>query len=408
MNNTKKSLKVSNGITLIALVITIIVLLILAGISISMLSGDNSILQKATDAKTNTDNAQIKERVQLAYLAALTGGNGSLTEDSFKQELIKEFGTSKITDDTIVTSEDGKTWNVTIDGAVAEVEAVTNTLAQKKLGDAYEENWIGKTIKYSAGPSGNEVSDWIIIGQDKTNKDVLITTANPVEIFEVNLTLEGWCDYIKNLNTACSVYAGKIGKNNVAVKQARSITLDDINNAVGFTLPETFDEFTFGATQDFEHNQVKYFYPDETNKTWINPNTSGTTWPHANDVYYYYNDNGTYKYGSAKNGSSLVALSSTNLSKPNNMAYVLANNSAYWVASRSVSVGSDTAGFFVANVGNGLVGCHYSYVVCNSNASGGNDRGGSGSVALRPCIVLSSEIPYDDVKDDIGATYKYE
>ena len=39
-NYTKKSLKTSNGITLIALVITIIVLLILAGISISMLSGD--------------------------------------------------------------------------------------------------------------------------------------------------------------------------------------------------------------------------------------------------------------------------------------------------------------------------------------------------------------------------------
>ena len=37
-NYTKKSLKASNGITLIALVITIIVLLILAGISISMLS----------------------------------------------------------------------------------------------------------------------------------------------------------------------------------------------------------------------------------------------------------------------------------------------------------------------------------------------------------------------------------
>ena len=51
----EKVLKQKNGITLIALVITIIVLLILAGISISMLSGDNGILQKATDAKTNTN-----------------------------------------------------------------------------------------------------------------------------------------------------------------------------------------------------------------------------------------------------------------------------------------------------------------------------------------------------------------
>ena len=80
MNNMKKSLKASNGITLIALVITIIVLLILAGISISMLSGDNSILQKATDAKTRTDEAQLQEQKQLDKLSGIieekTIGNG--------------------------------------------------------------------------------------------------------------------------------------------------------------------------------------------------------------------------------------------------------------------------------------------------------------------------------------------
>ena len=52
--------KNKNGITLIALVITIIVLLILAGISISMLSGDNSILTKAGDAATLTEISRIR------------------------------------------------------------------------------------------------------------------------------------------------------------------------------------------------------------------------------------------------------------------------------------------------------------------------------------------------------------
>ncbi len=60
--NKKGFVKNNNsGITLIALVITIIVLLILAGISISMLSEDNSILQKATDAKTNTERTTVIE-----------------------------------------------------------------------------------------------------------------------------------------------------------------------------------------------------------------------------------------------------------------------------------------------------------------------------------------------------------
>ena len=63
----KKELKTSSkGITLIALVITIIVLLILAGVSIAMLTGDNGILTQATEAKkANTEGAE-KEQIQLA------------------------------------------------------------------------------------------------------------------------------------------------------------------------------------------------------------------------------------------------------------------------------------------------------------------------------------------------------
>lgn len=101
-----------------------------------MLSGDNGILQKATDAKTNTDNAQIKERIQLAYLSAISGGQENLTEETFKNELIKEFGASKIKDDTISTSEDGKTWTVTIDGASTEVVAFATGPTEPQPGES--------------------------------------------------------------------------------------------------------------------------------------------------------------------------------------------------------------------------------------------------------------------------------
>ena len=50
-------LKNNKGITLIALVITIIVLLILAGVSIAMLTGNNGILTQANSAKDNTEKA---------------------------------------------------------------------------------------------------------------------------------------------------------------------------------------------------------------------------------------------------------------------------------------------------------------------------------------------------------------
>ena len=87
---SQKNIKKGNtGITLIALVVTIIVLLILAGISIAMLSGDNSILQRATDAKETMERADAKEQAQLDILAWQSnkiskGENSELDDDVIK------------------------------------------------------------------------------------------------------------------------------------------------------------------------------------------------------------------------------------------------------------------------------------------------------------------------------------
>ena len=62
----KEIKKSSKGITLIALVITIIVLLILAGVSIAMLTGDNGILTQAKEAKEANIAGTEKEQIQLA------------------------------------------------------------------------------------------------------------------------------------------------------------------------------------------------------------------------------------------------------------------------------------------------------------------------------------------------------
>ena len=58
----KLNLKERNGITLIALVITIIVLLILAGVVITTLTGDNGILGKAKTAKTTNDEEKPRNK----------------------------------------------------------------------------------------------------------------------------------------------------------------------------------------------------------------------------------------------------------------------------------------------------------------------------------------------------------
>ena len=88
MNNVLKSTK---GITLIALVITIIVLLILAGVSIAMLTGENGILTQAQRSKEQTSVAEEKELIALAYNAIKAEEKGgTVTADKLDKELEKD------------------------------------------------------------------------------------------------------------------------------------------------------------------------------------------------------------------------------------------------------------------------------------------------------------------------------
>ncbi len=82
-----EKLKQKQGITLIALVVTIIVLLILAGISIAMLTGQNGILNRATEAKNANGTAQLDEKVKLAVAEAVSNGLGTITDDNLREAL---------------------------------------------------------------------------------------------------------------------------------------------------------------------------------------------------------------------------------------------------------------------------------------------------------------------------------
>ncbi len=91
----KKISRQSKGITLISLVITIIVLLILAGVSIAMLTGENGILTQATKAGEETARAEAEEKVTLAILGSYDN-TGKVNEKTMVEELFKE-GATKIT-----------------------------------------------------------------------------------------------------------------------------------------------------------------------------------------------------------------------------------------------------------------------------------------------------------------------
>ena len=95
-----KRLNTSKGITLIALVITIIVLLILAGVAIAMLSGQNGILKRAADAKTETEQAQENEAEYLEdYEDLINESTGNLGKVKDYKNKIIEGKKVKLQDD---------------------------------------------------------------------------------------------------------------------------------------------------------------------------------------------------------------------------------------------------------------------------------------------------------------------
>ena len=122
MNNIiKNKIKQKNGITLIALVITIIVLLILAGVSIAMLTGQNGILTQAQNAKTTTEDKSAEEKIKLAVMAARAQSEGALDADKLVAEITNNYGgtaTKTGTGFPVNATVDGKSFTIDGDGNV--------------------------------------------------------------------------------------------------------------------------------------------------------------------------------------------------------------------------------------------------------------------------------------------------
>ena len=136
--NTKK--KNARGITLIALVITIIVLLILAGVTINALSGENGIITKSKEAKIKTEKSRTIEKINLAILTAMTKGDGDIDNATLREELEKEGLTVKTEGNNLPWDvSDGKyIYRINEDYTVEEVEGIN--LSKKEIKLASGEN----------------------------------------------------------------------------------------------------------------------------------------------------------------------------------------------------------------------------------------------------------------------------
>ena len=137
LNNLFKKINYkTNGITLIALVITIIVLLILAGVSIATLTGDNGILTQANKAKTETEKAGAQEKVELEVTGSY-GKTGDIDLNLLNNNLKNNVkgltyngaaisDTNKITSLPAIVEVDGYKIQITGEGNVGEIKTVTD------------------------------------------------------------------------------------------------------------------------------------------------------------------------------------------------------------------------------------------------------------------------------------------
>ena len=111
-NICKRMSKKENGITLIALAVTIIVLIILAGISITSLTGKKGLINQA---RTNSENAQkesIIEKIEADLLKEKTKTGNTPSKEDLKK-IIEENGYNEgaVGEDSFVTKDGGHTIN---------------------------------------------------------------------------------------------------------------------------------------------------------------------------------------------------------------------------------------------------------------------------------------------------------
>ena len=320
----KLNLKERNGITLIALVITIIVLLILAGVVIATLTGDNGILGKAKTAKTTNDEEKAKEQIKIAVMGSY-GKDGELNYD----DLTKNLGQIGIKE---LPKEASYPLEVTLDGVSATIKAngevnFTTSGGYTQTGDTITSP-DGKTMKVGdyvdydptlganasdltySSPSSKTGADsnqdfnvstyksagygWRVLGV-KNGKIRLISEEfiGPGTYTDSSRTYynlkgqKGYINGIEELNKISAIFGHGKG-----AEKATSITVEDINAITGYN-PTTAK---YGEGNSYEYgNKVTYTrgegtqntfnYYDKTNKT-FKALTSGST--EITSTYYYY------------------------------------------------------------------------------------------------------------------------
>lgn len=419
------------GITLIALVVTIVVLLILAGVSISMLSGENGIITQAQQAKDRTRIEAIKEKIQL-WETNLNMNNytetvmeGSLIENLWKEGLITDDEKEKLTKGESITIGEGKAWEEQISITMTLVDMYELALAEGCIGGSTCTNptkhlHIGDYVDYKNPSTGSYTVEtgrlgrddeqtfnlsenqlnWRVLGKDKATGGLKLIAGSPMkQMYDYPyLIMYGAKAYLNGESELNAI--GALYKNEFATS-ARSVNINDIDEVTGVTTETKIKEVNlgpyYGKKQYGDSYSFTNHYTPQSSLNDEETTVSGTV-----DAYWY-------------TINSKVADDAPSVTLENTRAYeMLFDNTElyegkfYWLASCRVNAYSSLAAFGpgfaylgetgVAHVNgcNGLFSSQYLNIEYIS--------------AVRPVVILKSDVTEDDIpkiEDQIEETWDY-
>ena len=376
----KKFKETQRGITLIALVITIVILIILATVTLNVVLGDGGLIQRAQQAKELTEEAAEEEEQQILNL---TGYFDELAADSVVEAF--KAGNIKVGDYVNYTPDSNSPVNLT--------EADTG---------------YGTTQTYSVDSS----TTWRVLGLSEDGQHLLLTSGSPIKKDgeDPYLVLQGATSYlncVQTLNKAASVY-----HNSTLAEETRSMTMKDIENVLGgitVTLPEEGSQNTGTVTfnkdssntnigQTTQYRSYTYTADDYTPEgaATLTHATAGTKV--NGDAYMIMYDYDGYQELGLDIDRETYDMLFAGTTEGDNYA------KSYWLASPGVYAYSGNAGFGAGAVYDGIAdsgrGLFYS-----------NGYWRAIGCAVRPVVVLKSSVTVDQlevVADKTEATWDTE
>ena len=397
-----------NGITLIALIITIIVMLILVGVTVTV-AINGGLFTSAKEGAEGTTIARVKEQIMGDITVKMAEKLGDNITESELETIAQKYGTIiekdgikylKLTDGgyEVPLSEIWQAKTVaTLALLYCDVDGCTNEEHLHK-GDYVEYSpktaqttyapdkgeGIGKYTGYTSGSQEQSISqeslNWRVLGKDDKGNILLISGAPTT----AGVYFSGYVGY-NNFEAVLKDTCGALYSNTKLGATATSLTMKDIDTYLG---GNAFTKENYGGGSSSKGGYGYQNANEITSKFTYNKDTNtlakaDTTIPAKSLTSNAYNYSIEDTITDSKNKEILQG---TNSAKP----YY------YWVASRSVyvrsvSLSGDYAYWCLGCVHDGYVNAGYTF--CDSVGGKYGE-----SICLRPVVSLPSSVTIDDVK----------